>query len=350
VRTLLLRTLLSGRGKLIAVGSLVLALAAASSATAQESGAQEPSEVEVAAARDFGRAGVALYQQGKFADALDRFQRAEKLVGPLPTTLLWQARCLAKLGRLIEASERYRTVMRTTLAPDAPEQHVAAVNDARAEGAPLIASLPKVTITVEGPDFDPKLEARAELDGKPISAATLGVPVPVDPGPHRIVVTQGAFQGDASFSAEVGKESRATVLLRAMATKPVQPIAVPPNRSPHSAPDVRSSPHAATIVGGIGIALGGGALIMGGVTAGLAASLRGKLRDACPDNQCQPEQHADVDSYNLDRKLSTAGFVAGGVLLAGGITAVLLAPKPTGTRRGWTPLLWPGGAGIAGEL
>ena len=73
--------------------------------------------------------------------------------------------------------------------------------------------------------------------------------------------------------------------------------------------------------------LGGAALVLGGVTAGLAADRHSALEEGCPDSQCPPDLHDDVDSYDTLRPISTVGWIAGGVLVAAGLTLVLTAPS-----------------------
>src|SRR4051812_4084136 len=58
------------------------------------------------AARGLGEEGIALFDRGDYAGALARFERAEAVVR-MPTLSLRAAWCLEKLGRLVEAAERY---------------------------------------------------------------------------------------------------------------------------------------------------------------------------------------------------------------------------------------------------
>src|ERR1700677_4262730 len=83
-------------------------------------------DAERSAARSIFQAGDELQRAGKFAEALDKFERAQQVFSA-PTNLLRIAECDAALGRLVESAEAYREVARTSLAPDAPPAFQAAV-------------------------------------------------------------------------------------------------------------------------------------------------------------------------------------------------------------------------------
>jgi tetratricopeptide (TPR) repeat protein len=60
-----------------------------------------------AAARDLAREGVALLKAGSYAEAQEKLHRAYQLY-PMPTVALFEGEALEKLGRLVEAAERYQ--------------------------------------------------------------------------------------------------------------------------------------------------------------------------------------------------------------------------------------------------
>src|SRR5262245_41613860 len=64
-----------------------------------------------AAARDLGSAGVKAYQEGDYATATEKLEKAYALL-PMPSLGLWSARALAKQNKLVAASERYLEVGR----------------------------------------------------------------------------------------------------------------------------------------------------------------------------------------------------------------------------------------------
>src|SRR5262249_5440698 len=93
------------------LGAFLVVLLAAPQALGDESAVDDQTRAK---ARTIGEEGLALYDQGRYIEALDRFQSASALV-KAPTLDLMAARCLTKMGRLVEASERYLDVTRMTV-------------------------------------------------------------------------------------------------------------------------------------------------------------------------------------------------------------------------------------------
>src|SRR5260370_17582258 len=91
----------------------VAAAAWVSSADAQVNDAQR------AAARDLFKQGDELQRASRFAEALDKFQRAQQVFGA-PTNQLRIAKCEAALGRLVEPTEEFPSLSRRPLPPPPP--------------------------------------------------------------------------------------------------------------------------------------------------------------------------------------------------------------------------------------
>ncbi|HLK37016.1 MAG TPA: hypothetical protein VKU41_09730 [Polyangiaceae bacterium] len=175
----------------------VAALLWASTASAQVS------DSERAAARDLFHQGDELQRAGHFAEALDKFQRAQQVFSA-PTNLLRVAECEAALGRLVESAEAYREVARTPLPSGAPPAFQAAVDQAKAELVQVEPRVPKLAVVLEQPA--PK-NVQLQIDGQGVPSALIGEPVPLDPGTHRVVVLA---QGYASAEQQVVLKERDT--------------------------------------------------------------------------------------------------------------------------------------------
>jgi hypothetical protein len=141
------------------------------------------SDADKRAARDLYMEGYALQQAGKFAEALDRFERSYQ-VFPAPTTLLHQAECRAALGKLVEAAEDYRELDRMDLGPNPSEAFKQAKSQGAAELAQIEPRIPKVVVRVV-PERLPGLVVT--IDSQTLNSALIGVPRPVNPGTHKIV-------------------------------------------------------------------------------------------------------------------------------------------------------------------
>lgn len=78
-------------------------------------------------------------------DLEDKLERAYSLL-KVPTLALWSARFMAKLGRLVDASERYLQATRLQVSEGDTELQEQAIAAARQERAQLLPRIPKLTI------------------------------------------------------------------------------------------------------------------------------------------------------------------------------------------------------------
>jgi hypothetical protein len=289
-----------------------------------------------------------------YATAADRFGRAEALVHA-PTLLRDLARAQVGLGKLVDAHENYSLIIREGVAADAPQPWVQALADARAEIVAIPPRLPWVTITVTGPS-DPTVT----IDGVTISSASLGVKRPADPGTHEIRASaKGYYTAKKSVVLNEGESVNiAFDLEEAPPDAPPEPEEVAP-APPIDAP-VEPAWRQPAIISAF--AVGGAGLVLGGVTGILAIRKHSQLSSACPEGTCYREQSADLDNYHTLGKLSTIGFIAGGVGAATGVVLLLVKPQSmnasaTGksAARGrsalqLTPFVGLAGAGVEGTF
>jgi hypothetical protein len=174
------------------------------------------SDIERAAARDLFKQGDELQHQGQLAQALDKFQRAQQ-VFPAPTNLLRIAECEAGLGKLVEATETYRSILHTPLPAGSPPAFQTAVEQANNELPQVEPLVPKVTIQVTPAQAPGQA---LQIDGQTVPAALLGAPIPLDPGTHTIVVSAQGF---------AGAEQKVVVKEREAKTVPMALRALPPS-------------------------------------------------------------------------------------------------------------------------
>ncbi len=148
------------------------------------------SAADKATARITATEGIQLFRDEKYAEALDRFNRAQELYDA-PVHLVYIARCQRQLGSLVEAAEVYRTLIRQELAPDAPDVFVNAVEDGKQELAELEPRIPQVVIRIAPADA-PNL--RLTLDGNQLPTAVVGIRRPLNPGRRTLRVTADGFE------------------------------------------------------------------------------------------------------------------------------------------------------------
>lgn len=297
-------------------------------------------------ARALADQGFALYDQGRYQEAVEAFLAAERKFHA-PTVVLYRARAYGKLGWLLQARNSYEEIIHERLDPSAPPPYIEAQEQARKELAALQPRIPGLLIVVRGA---PPEQVQVSVGRYPVPPTGRERLLPQNPGEHTITVSA---QGHATQSR--------TVMLREGTVEPVMfnlgpgaPEARPsptPTRDPQSAPEVHGG---ATPPGDAGedreaaqggslvpaaIALTAGVVGLGlGAAAGLMALDRRSDLDAiCPERRCAlgsaedfrraTAAHAQAEALGT---LSTWSLVAGGAATALGVTLVLI--RPSGDR------------------
>lgn len=312
------------------------------------------------AARDLASQGKASYARGDYEQARDLFHRAYTLV-PAPTISVNEARALVKLHRLVEGAEAYMRSVRTSLDSGSPEQFRKAVRESETELLTLRPRIPKLTIVAVGPGSgDPDLTVT--FDGAPLNPAVLGVETPVDPGVHHVSAkAPGGEEVTQTFTLEEKQKKRLELVVPAgsapLAASDLPPAATPPSTAPVAVAD---TPRAATptpgtstqrVLGFVALGVGAAGLTTGIVTGLMAASKYSQAESGCPNRACVDGTDGNdaLHGFRSLRTVSTAGYVVGGLGLAGGVTLILTSPaKSTGQSRTVHPWVGAGSAGVAG--
>jgi hypothetical protein len=328
--------------------------------------AMAQTDADRAQARDLGQQAYTAMDAKNYAKAADLFRRADALFHA-PTIMLGLARAEAHLGKYVEASEHYRRVVLEGAPPGAPQPIRDAIDAAKKELADAEGHRAKVTINVQGPD-----QPSVTMDGAPMSMAALGVERLVNPGQHAVHVTANGWKdGDESFTVPDGGSAQVTVQMEARAaagpapaapeTAPTPATSTPSPGGDQGPPDTTaaSSGHSLKTLGWIGIGVGGAGIVLGAVTGGLAAGKKSSASGSpCTSGRCSQNDlttyQSDRDSYYTMGTISTIGFIAGGVLAAGGAALLLFGPhgesQPAATAARVTPFVGPGSAGITGSF
>jgi hypothetical protein len=313
------------RPVLLAVAFGFALAACGSPAVAQEEGASSDPRI---AARALGYAGVEAYQVGDYAAADLKLQRAFALL-PAPSLGLWSARALVKLGRLVEASERYKEVVLLVVAAGDTTIQKHAQAEAADEREALLRRIPSVTLRLKDGNWAGVIVA---IDGAPIAATAVAKPILANPGKRMIEArrTTGArsVQGStARVVVELSEAEHASVVLEFGDQNPPTKVETPALLGLDAAgddlpaprqPDSDSDNSDVWRTGGwVSAGIGGSLLVASGISGLVAWS---KLDDFdCSRDPCQSPNRDDVDTYGSLRSFSTIGYVAGGVLLAAGL-------------------------------
>jgi hypothetical protein len=344
------------RRSLTATGCALAFLATTSPAWSQ-------SDVDRATARSLGEDGEKALAAKDYKTAETDFRKADSIIHA-PTLLIGLARALVGEGRLVEAQEAYRRIIREGVAPGSPAVFRKAVDDATAEVQTIAPKIGAVTIAVKDPGGAAIPEAQVTWDGTPVNAATLGVRRPANPGTHVVhAAAEGYQSADLTVEVPAGGAVDAPLTLQRAAAAPAPPAdsAAPAAPAPATtatngaadqSPPSRAGGH--SMLPWIAFGVGGAGLVVGGITGALALSKHSDLAGKCSASACGPAEYSDVDSYNTLGLVSTVGFIVAGVGAAAGVTLLLLQPKSSsaGTATGLqvTPVVGPGSLGAVGSF
>ena len=294
--------------------ALALVLAAPSAS------AQPVDAATKSAARGVAEEALKLYDKGDYAGAYEKANRANDLVHA-PTMALLTGRCLEKLGRLVEASEKYLEASRAPLDAGASAAQKSAQTEADKARASLMPRIPSVELALDPPAPD----AQVTLDGKAVPPAMIGIKRPIDPGKHSVAISRGGSMATQDFTLKEADSVR--VVLKAPAGKPgaayygpppgmgPQPVLIPyPPGTVAPPPAMHRRSTGMFVTGIILIPIGAITAIVGGLILGASSSI---------SSSCSDPSFCDSSGVGTG-----AGVLAvGGLMLVGGIVMTVIGGK-----------------------
>jgi hypothetical protein len=217
---------------------------------------------------------------------------------------------------------------------------------------------------------------RVSVDGQPLAERLVGTALPVDIGEH---VFTFEVSGQAPISrtlviTEGEKGRRERIVIGGVSVPPPSPAALPapaelpvaappPSVSALSASPAQSMAHKASVGAGLGtqriLGLVGAGVGAAGIAVGTVFGLmtisqkNQQVTDCGSPGACNNHAQAvsDHSSGMTDGAISTAAFIAGGALLAGGaalfFTADRGSERPASASMLVAPSVGPGGGGIS---
>ena len=241
-----------------------------------------------AAAEALFREGRERAEAGDWARACPLFVESNRL-DFAPGTSMNLAACEEHIGKLAAAWERYGELLEA-LPPGDDRRAFVAGSVARLERV-----VPKLTILLPAPLVDGTTVTR---DGVDLGSASVGVDLPADPGPHRVVV---AAPGRAARTYAVVLAPGQRLTLRAETGAPIAE-AGRTGRPPGT--EVRT---AGWIAGGIGV----GALAVGSILGVRALSERSASDGLCTMGVCRDQ--AGLDEYDAAKSEALGADIALGI-------------------------------------
>jgi hypothetical protein len=313
---------------------------------------------ERASGRALAAQGLTAFKEGRFAEAVDMFTRAESLVHS-PTHVIYIARALEKEGKLVKAREAYLKIKRENLPAGAPEAFTKAQQDAAVELEQLQPRIALLKVTVENA---PQGELTVTVDGEALPPAVIGVDAPIDPGRHELIaMAPGMKSQPVTIELPEGGRESVTLMLEPDASATTSsgpgPVMTGAGSEQSTSAELDSGGASPLLIGGI-VGLGLGAVGLG-VGIGFALKSSGKqneIDDICiiDGTNCPLPRQDEVTALEDDRDsastLSTVGFILGGVGIATGVTLLVLHGTSGSKETAVTPWIGPRSLGVSGRF
>jgi hypothetical protein len=302
----------------------------ATSLVVRGASAQAADSQKLANAQTLFAAAQAAMDKKDWATACPKLEEVTRLLPNGVGGHLTLAQCYEGAGRLASAWTEYLVAQSTAAQAIRAEQE----KQARDRGDALKPKLAQLTINVpESARGLPGLVV--ERDGVGVGAALWSTPIPVDRGRH-VIVASATGRARWEKAVEVGADgvqiavdvdlgAAAPSVTPVPAPKGVDAPALPPRVAPGAPPPPPAGFWTGLRIGGV--VAGGVGLVGLGVGAAFGATALSKKSASnadghCVVNKCDATGSADRASGLSAATVSTAMFVAGGVVLAGGITMI----------------------------
>lgn len=274
----------------------------------------EPTEDEIAKAKERFQEGLGFEESGDWKDALTAFQDVAKV--KLTAQVRYKiAFSEEHLGRVLAAVTGYREAL--DLAQKDPEKAAAVLNEAPKRIESLEPQIPHMTISVVRPT-EGASDAKVLLDGKPLDPSQWGKRIEVEVGEHSVEVeipsTTGAPKREPieSLDVKLADDEKVRVDLNEFLVAPKVDGPKTPEMVERSGTKVP-----AIIVGTIGL----GSLVTSAVFLGLREAAIAEVRASCKDPEndrgCDPKLEpvaADGQTYTyVSASMLAVGVVGLGV-------------------------------------
>jgi len=288
-----------------------------------------------------------LLAEKKYADACSTFEEVDKL-DPGIGAKLNVGKCYEEWGKLAVAYRWYLDA--EEMASSSKDDRAAKI---KALADELDGSVPRVTLKV--PDgADAAIVATLTLDGKPVTAESLGVELRVDPGPHVIEFTVAGQKkkkmapvergGSSEIQLEIPKGKGAKAEGWKAKKDPVKknPVKKDPTKKDPEGQEPNKEPVTPVVVTPpvpgrgqriAGIVVGASGVVAVGIASGITLSARGKYKTALTDHcmgstsMCDPQGLTITHDARHTANIATVVTLIGGAAVIGGVVLYLTAPK-----------------------
>lgn len=304
--------------------------------------------------------GKAAAAEGRHADAVKLFKKADEL-DPKPETKFEMAKSLVGQRKLNDASTLLNELLAST-----PPPPFSVKNAAQKLLTEVQQKIPWLQIKIIGPD---QSLTSTTVNGKEIDAEE---EIPFDPGDYTVAADADGYKPvEKKITIEDGEHELVELTLeRIGGPRPKKTPPAPTTPTPDTAPtstapgpdtvtppvksgggDITSGPFFIPMVAGGGLGVAG--LGVGTVFGILALTKTAEAED-CTKSTCLRAAKSDALLYG---NVSTIAFIAGGVGVATGVTMLILQmnsapppPKPAAAKGFVMPYVGVGQAGVFGAF
>jgi hypothetical protein len=212
----------------------------------------------------------------------------------------------------------------------------------------VTGELPSVVFEVKDGNGHELSAVRITMDGEVVADHLDGSAIDLDPGEHGFTFeTSGQPPFTERIVVHEGDKNRLEVAV--ISSPSPSSLHLPPPPTPPPANGDQAKPGGSgmwtvgLVAGGVGIA----GLVVGGVFGGLAFRSWGLVNGDCPSHMACSSQAFDNRNHAVAfSTVSDVGFIAGGVLVALGVTLALTAPRgPTPALKAQLGPCWTGVTG-----
>lgn len=284
----------------------------------------EPVKTDAAAAaQDLFDQAIKLMEANNFAEACGKLEASNRIAWA-PGTTINLADCYERMGRLASAWAKFLEAephFRNRTPPD-PRADIA---KKRAD-----ALYPKLSrVAIEVPAASKAQGIVVKRDGDAVDESQWGNALPVDPGKHVVEVTAPGKE-PWKWESDVQGSTPVKVEVPPLKDGPAAPAGSASATSSSPAPEAGLPTQKKIAIGAA--ALGVAGLVLGGVTGSLTLAKVSDSNKTCAKLgdgtfRCDAPGGALRDDAKGLATISTIGFIAGGVLAAGGVVLWLTAPS-----------------------
>jgi hypothetical protein len=274
--------------------------------------------------------------RGDIAVACQRFEESNRLES-VAGTILNLANCREKLGQLASAWQRYREALQKL--PPGDERMALA----RERAAALEQRVPRLTIVLgSGAPAD----AKVFRDGVELGRASLGLPLPVDPGQH-VITVNAPGRSESRVAVELAESEQRELTVEAGAADSAVGASAADSSSTlgpvrAKSDDGSGQRTAGFVIGGIGIA----GLAVSLVAGAQALSKKDTVENECPEKRCTDAGLDAADSGKTWITVSNVAFAVGAVGVGVGAYLVLSSGSSRGSETALGAHALPGGGAL----